>query len=208
MAKKSYKQRNAESILNTGKSLYQRRIESAQSRGLSKSQARGHAKKSETPASKLSTSKGTRGTRGTRGTAAAKKPRLPKIDKQVKVLKTGTKVIQTRSALKVFKELQSKMKGIGAGHLNRVYFQVYDPVSQKWVSVYQGKGKNGFHGITVEELMRRVENKMQTGDYDSFEDALWDVIEEDADHYNESEGYGGGTVPPSFSQVTMYVRPS
>jgi hypothetical protein len=44
MAKKSYAQRNLESIQKTGKSLYQRRVESGLNRGLTPQQARGHAR--------------------------------------------------------------------------------------------------------------------------------------------------------------------
>lgn len=44
MAKKSYQQRNLESIRKTGKTLYQRRVESGLSRGLTAKQARGHAR--------------------------------------------------------------------------------------------------------------------------------------------------------------------
>lgn len=41
---KSYAQRNRESIAKTGKTLYQRRLESGKARGLSPQAARGHAK--------------------------------------------------------------------------------------------------------------------------------------------------------------------
>ncbi len=47
---KSYKERNEESIRKTGKSLYERRVESGMERGLSRSQARGHAREVEEPA--------------------------------------------------------------------------------------------------------------------------------------------------------------
>ncbi len=44
---KSYAQRNADSIAKYGKSLYERRIESAQARGFSRPQARGHAREAK-----------------------------------------------------------------------------------------------------------------------------------------------------------------
>lgn len=50
MPGKSYGERNRESIEKTGKSLYERRVESGQARGLSRSQARGHAREMEASA--------------------------------------------------------------------------------------------------------------------------------------------------------------
>lgn len=48
----SYAERNRRSIEKYGKNLYARRIERAMEQGYSRSQARGHAKKNETPIKK------------------------------------------------------------------------------------------------------------------------------------------------------------
>src|SRR5579884_2115336 len=112
---KSYAQRNAESIERTGKTLYQRRIESAQAKGLTRSQARGHAntKKGEAPASAIRQQR-----------TPQKPPSAPKITKRV--VKTGAgRLINTYSTDMIARYAsQAASTPTAKGTLQRIYFQV------------------------------------------------------------------------------------
>jgi hypothetical protein len=203
---KSYAERNAESIAKYGKSLYQRRIESAQARGLSRSQARGHARvdKGEPPVSSLRASRGTQGTRAKTPTLHKEKP--PKITQRFVTLKNGTRVITTRSTEQVARSLTSQVKQAQAtGRQKRVYFRVWDSTRGKYVNVYQGRqGKTGFHGITVEEFLSRIDQKMASGK--TLDAAIRETIAEDSAEGAGSDSPEGEEAPYDFEQLEMYIR--
>lgn len=177
---------------------YVKRIANAVSKGASRSQARGHARVAKGE-QKLSVIKGVRST--------IKPPKIKPSDRNIK-LKNGTQIINTKSTNRVAQVLDQKVKGIGAGKLNRVYFQVWSPSEGKFVNVYYGKpGKKGFHGIAVDEFMSRVHEKMESGEASDLDAAIRDVIAEDSadGEYVESDG-DEGVAPFDFSQVRMYIR--
>jgi hypothetical protein len=90
--------------------------------------------------------------------------------------------------------------------MNRVYFQVYDPSKGTNVNVYYGKpGNKGFHGITVEEFLNRVDAKPQTGEAIDSNDAIRQVISEDSANAKDSPD-GGEEAPYDFTNISMYIR--
>lgn len=186
---KSYAQRNAESIARTGKSLYERRIESAQAKGLSRSQARGHAqvKKGERPASAMK---------------PQRPPQAPKITKRV--VKTGAgRMINTYSTDMIARYAsQAASQTTARGTLQRIYFQVWNKQEGRFVDVYKGK-RNTAHGITAEEFMRRVGEKLEEGL--SVDEAIRDVISEDSASNAGADSPTGEAAPYDFTQIRMYV---
>jgi hypothetical protein len=209
MATKSYAERNAESIAKYGKSLYERRIESAQARGLSRSQARGHARieKGEAPASTLRASRGTRA-KPQKTPLVTPKKKPPKITQRFISLKNGTRVVTTRSTEQIARSLNGQVKKARAtGRQKRIYFRVWDSKRGKYVSVYQGRpGASGYHGITVEEFMRRVDEKMSSGEAVDLDQAIRDTIAEDSAKGGGIDSPEGEEAPPDFEQVEMYIR--
>lgn len=183
MARKSYAERNRESIATTGKSLYERRKESGLSRGLTLSQTRGHTreKKGEVKPSVLH---------------PHPKP-SPKIDKRVSTLPTGTRVVKTKSVEVVKKEL-TRNKG------KRVSLEYRNSTTGEIVSVYRGRkgGKEKSRGISVDELLRRIEAVESEGS--TWEDAFEDVIEGDSGSSNDSPGgdESGGIF--SYAALSFY----
>ncbi len=184
---KTYAERNAESIAKYGKSLYERRIEAATQKGLSRSQARGHARvaKGEQPASIVQ---------------KIKKFAPPKITRRSVKLPSGTRVVSTKSTSQMYRTLSSpNARG------KRVYFQVFNPSSGEFVKVYFGREKRSSpHGMTVQEFLSRVKDRQDMGM--SIDEAIRDTLVDDS-----SEGAGvdspeNEAVEYDFSSVTMYIR--
>jgi|SRR5271165_1744744 len=194
---KSYAERNAESVQTTGKTLYQRRIEAAQDKGLSRSQARGHARvtKGEQPASIIQ---------------KIKRFLPPPITKRFTKLPSGTRVTQTKSTSQIYRTLNSqwakqRVATPQGGRDRRVYFQVFNPSSGEFVKVYFGREKrNSPHGMTVQEFLARVNERQDSGM--DLDDAIRDTLVTDS-----SEGAGIDSpeteeVEYDFSSVTMYIK--
>jgi hypothetical protein len=184
---KSYAERNAESIARYGKSLYERRIEAGQKKGLSRSQSRGHAREArgEQPASVVQ---------------QIKRFLPPPITRRSVKLPSGTRVVQTKSTNQIYKYLNSpNSRG------KRVYFQVFNPSTGQFVKLYFGREKRSSpHGITVQELLTRVKDRQGMGM--SLDDAIRDTFSDDG-----SEGAGVDSpetegIEYDFSMVTMYIK--
>lgn len=176
---------------------YQRRLVRGYNAGLSRSQARGHARvtKGEKPVSVVR--------------PKPQKNTPPKISQRFQRLSNGTRVVNTRSSEQIARSLNQHIKGSKGGKRDRLYFQVWDNNKGKYVNVYYGRqGKTGAHGITVEGFLDKVDAKMSSGEAADLDDAMRQVIAEDS-----SEGAGvdspeGEEAPYDFSQVSMYIRPA
>lgn len=175
---------------------YEQRLVRGYNRGLSRSQSRGHARTTKGE-KKVSTITGTRGQRATT-------PKEPKIKKQVVHLPGKAKMITTYSTTKAVSSIQS--------HVNtgtpqrRVYFQVWDKDRGAFIDVYKGR-RSKAHGITIEEFLRRIDDKLSTGQASDMEDAFRQVISEDSEEAADY-GNGQGTAPYTFTQVRVYVLPT
>lgn len=184
---KTYAERNRESIEKYGKSLYQRRIEAGLQKGLSRAQARGHARvaKGEKPASLI---------------RKEKKFKPPKITRRVVNLPSGTKVVTTRSTNQVYRVLSSpNSKG------KRVYFQVFNPTTGEFVKVYFGREKRTSpHGMTVQEFLDRVRERQRMGM--SVDEAIRDTLVTDSSENAGVDSPETEAVEYDFSNVTMYIR--
>lgn len=194
---KSYAQRNQESINRYGKTLYQRRIDVATSKGLSRSQARGHARvaRGEQPASVVS---------------QAKRQGPPKITKRYKELPSGNRVYNTRSTSKIYNTLKTQRAGKRVstpqgGRGQRVYFQVLNPSTGEYVNVYYGsKNRKGPHGITVQELLARIDERKKLGM--TTDEAIRDTLVEDSSESSGVDSPEGEEVAYDFTDILMYIN--
>lgn len=127
---KSYIQRNLESIAKYGRSLYERRIESAQARGLSRAQARGHAReaKGEQKPSEIKAQVQARPEAQAKPEVQLKaRPvvKAPKVSEELKSIPRvtyagGNKIMTVRSEQAAYKAIQD-----AARHDKRVIITVY-----------------------------------------------------------------------------------
>jgi hypothetical protein len=184
---KSYQQRNAESIASTGKSLYQRRVEGGKAKGLSHSQARGHAR-------------ATRGEQSASIVQRAKVHAAPKISRRFATLPSGTRVVNTRKTSQIYRSLSSQnARG------KRVYFTVFNPTTGEYVNLYYGrKSRTSPHGMTVSEFMDRVESRRRGGM--SIDEAIRETFVDDSSESGGIDSPEGEVVDYTFSNVTMYIR--
>jgi hypothetical protein len=158
---KTYQQRNNASILNTGKSLYEKRIERASAQGLSRSQARGHAraKKGETPISAIKRAMGVSAT-PLKTRPAVKSSKLPSdLRKQPRATEIGgSKVYTVRSEQAAYNKLQE-----AARQGKRVVVSVYSTNTGQGHILYTG-ARMQWGGINAKYLLEQMEEHGRTLD--------------------------------------------
>lgn len=182
---------------------YERRLVRGYQAGLSRSQARGHArtKYDEQPVSVVKVIR-----RGRLPDAERAKP-APKIQKRIVRLLGNGELVTTYKPEVIARSLQRLIREGGeAGKLRRIYFQVWDGKEGKFMSVYQGK-RSTAHGITVEEFLWRVDTRMQAGQARDLEEAIRQTINEDSMEGAGKDSPGGEGAPFTFTQVRLYVLP-
>lgn len=195
----SYQERNKQSIKQYGKSLYERRIEKATGSGLSKAQARGHARasKGEKPISVIQ--------------PRTVKPKPEPIYKRVEKFSTPERkmrvdrLVRTYSTNFIEQQLRKEARN---NPKNRVYFNVFNSHSGVYTPVYKGnRGKP--HGISIGELLDRVEarqrNARESGEELSFDEAFREQMSGDSSGYGGTDSPGDEDVPEDFTQIDMYV---
>ncbi|GAC1463383.1 MAG: hypothetical protein PVS3B3_08930 [Ktedonobacteraceae bacterium] len=182
---------------------YERRLVRGYQAGLSRSQARGHArvKYDEQPVSVVKVIQ-----RGLRLRVEQAKP-APKIQQRIMRLPGNGELVTTYKPEVIARSLQRLIREGGeAGKLRRIYFQVWDSKEGAFVSVYQGK-RSTSHGITVEEFLRRVDTRMQAGQARDLDEAIRQTINEDSMEGAGRDSPEGEGAPFAFTQLRLYVLP-
>lgn len=173
---------------------YQRRLARGYQRGLSRSQSRGHARRTERPVSQIPEYR-----KETRYKA-------PKIEKRVTRIGKGRvdRITATYSASQVQRVTERQARTSGPT-LKRLYLEVFNPHTGKWISVYKGN-RSYPHGITAKELLQRLQDRMKQGK--TIDEALRDELTEasemaqDSDYHDSDED---DLVPYDFTQVRIYT---
>ena len=181
--------------------LYERRLVRGYQMGLSRSQARGHARAyyDEPPLSVVKVMR-----RGSLPEAERPKP-APKIQQRIVRLPGNGELVTTYKPEVIARSLQRLIREGGeVGTLRRIYFQVWDAKEGQFVSVYQGK-RSAAHGITVEEFFRRVDTRLQTGQARDLEEAIRQTINEDSMEGAGRDSPEGEGAPFAFTQMRLYV---
>lgn len=179
----------------TAPTAYVARLARNFGRGVSRAQAGGHARvhRGEKPISVL------RGMRGNTGLKQA-----PKIKRQVINLPRGGKQVSTYKTENAFRHLEKHIAQ-GKDKRRRVNFQVFDPHTGLFVDVYKGTGQRP-HGITVDEFLDRVNEKLESGEASDIDEAMRQTISEDSAEgdYPEEEDYA----PEDFTQIRVNILPA
>ena len=173
---------------------YQKRLARGYTRGLSRSQSRGHARPSERPISRIPE------------LARETRYKAPKIEKRVNKIGKGKvdKIVSTYSASQVNRYVDRQARTSGPT-LKRVYLEVFNPHTGKWISVYKGN-RSSPHGITAKELQKRLQDRIAQGM--TPDQALREELTEasqmaqDSDYHDSDED---DLVPYDFTQVRVYT---
>lgn len=127
-----------------------------------------------------------------------------KMSDRIKQMGSTTRVkrANAKTASKDLKNLAGAyQKGKIKARVNsRVWINVFDPSTGKFVAIYKG-GRNTPHGISVSELHNRIRDRMEDSDM-SYEDAFIDVLVEDSENGDYPEN--GDTAPANFTQVELH----
>ena len=171
---------------------YQKRLARGYTRGLSRSQSRGHATKAERPVSQIPE------------LARETRYKAPKIEKRVDKIGKGRvdKIVSTYSPEQV-KRYVDRQARTSAPVQKRVYIQVFNPHTGKWVSVFRGN-RSEPHGITAKELQRRIADREAQGMSadEALRDLLVEASEDGQDGYDSDEDE---LVPSDYTQIRVYT---
>lgn len=190
---------------------YQRRLVRGQLAGVSRAQARGHAryKLKEQPISFIKKQQQPVKPVAVKPPKPVKPPQPPKIMKQVRRM-PGGKMVSTYSTTKVVSQASAQVRTAAGVKQARIYFQVWNKQTGKFQEVYMGK-RSVAHGITAEEFLRRVDLALASGNAKDLDAAVRSVIHSDSVGGSGGGGGagvdspGGEEVPEDFSQIRMYV---
>jgi hypothetical protein len=202
---KTYAEKNALSIANTGKSLYAIRQEKGQGRGH-------HPGEKNTPpliGKPRSTSVKPTTATATATATTAQKPashKPPKIEKRVIPLpgKGNGRIVSTYSPNLIHRyATAASQRGHGE---QRIYFELYNKRTDAWIKVYHGNRQTA-HGMTANFFLDKVEERIESGKADNVGEAIRQVLSEDAGQDDSPTDEDTEIDPVDITQIRMYVMP-